>query len=46
MALFMEWIDWKRKNAKLREATNVLTLVGAASAMPEGVPGKKTRPSF
>lgn len=33
MALFMEWIDWRRKNAKLREATNVLTLVGAASAM-------------
>lgn len=33
VALLLELIDWKRKSTGLRDATNILTWVGAASAV-------------
>jgi uncharacterized membrane protein/mono/diheme cytochrome c family protein len=33
VALILELIDWKRKSEKLREATNILTWIGAVSAV-------------
>ncbi|MHA4740226.1 DUF1549 domain-containing protein [Dyadobacter sp. MSC1_007] len=33
VALLFELIDWKRKSTSLRDATNILTWVGAASAV-------------
>ncbi len=33
VALLLEIIDWKRKSQKLQDATNILTWVGAASAV-------------
>ena len=33
VALLLELIDWKRKSSGLRDATNILTWIGAASAV-------------
>lgn len=33
VALILELIDWKRKSEKLRDATNILTWIGAISAV-------------
>ena len=33
VALILELTDWKRKSEKLREATNILTWIGASSAV-------------
>lgn len=33
VALILELIDWKRKNQKLQDATNILTWIGATSAV-------------